>query len=104
MHSSRDHRVKNSSAFLLTIDDMAPRIQPSLIKNKVKRQEVAEKRKKAKNQLKLKQRLARAKEEASDPAAKKVGAITREIYPPLNSTTEKISGERSAYTRQLSRA
>ncbi|KAG9312981.1 Brix-domain-containing protein [Chiua virens] len=50
---------------------MPPRIQPSIIKNKVKRQEVAAKQKKAKNQHKLQKRLAQAKEEASDPAAKK---------------------------------
>lgn len=55
--------------------DMAPRVQPSLIKNKVKRQEVAAKQKKAKNQQKLQKRLARAKEEANDPAAKKVCTI-----------------------------
>ena len=52
---------------------MAPRIQPSLIKNKIKRQGVAAKQKKAKSQQRLQKRLARAKEEASDPAAKKVG-------------------------------
>ncbi|KAG6381616.1 anticodon-binding protein [Boletus reticuloceps] len=50
---------------------MAPRVQPSLIKNKLKRQEVAAKQKKARNRQKLKERLARAKAEASDPAAKK---------------------------------
>ncbi|KAF8449034.1 anticodon-binding protein [Boletus edulis BED1] len=50
---------------------MAPRVQPSLIKNKVKRQEVAAKQKKTRNRQKLKERLARAKAEASDPAAKK---------------------------------
>ncbi|KAF9245233.1 anticodon-binding protein [Melanogaster broomeanus] len=50
---------------------MAPRSQPSLIKNKIKRQEVANKNKKAKNQQKLQKRLAQAKEEANDPAAKK---------------------------------
>jgi ribosome production factor 1 len=60
---------------------MAPRIQPSLIKNKVKRQEVSAKRKKAINQQKLKKRLARAKEEANDPTAKKVGTI---VLDPTN--------------------
>ncbi|KAG6332517.1 hypothetical protein ID866_6567 [Astraeus odoratus] len=54
---------------------MAPSIQPSLIKNKVKRQEVASKQKKAKGQQKLQTRLARAKQEAKDPAAKKVQYI-----------------------------
>ncbi|KIJ20859.1 hypothetical protein PAXINDRAFT_125350 [Paxillus involutus ATCC 200175] len=50
---------------------MAPRIESSLIRNKIKRQEVVNKQKKAKNQHKLQKRLARAKEESSDPAAKK---------------------------------
>jgi len=66
---------------------MAPRIQPSLIKNKVKRQEVAARQKKSKNQLRLKSRLARAKEEASDPAAKKVGTILLDpthIHRPIS--------------------
>ncbi|KIM44616.1 hypothetical protein M413DRAFT_357804 [Hebeloma cylindrosporum] len=47
------------------------RFKPSSIKNKIKREEVAQKSKKAKNQLKLEKRLARAKAEANDPAAKK---------------------------------
>ena len=48
------------------------RFEPSLIKNKIKREEVVRKSKKAKNQLKLQRRLAIAKQEANDPAAKKV--------------------------------
>lgn len=48
------------------------RFEPSSIKNKIKREEIARKSKKAKNQLKLQKRLALAKEEANDPAAKKV--------------------------------
>lgn len=48
------------------------RFEPSLIKNKIKRNEVVHKSKKAKGQLKLQRRLALAKLEANDPAAKKV--------------------------------
>ena len=48
------------------------RFEPSTIKNKIKREEVANKQKKAKNQQKLQKRLAQAKQEANDPAAKKV--------------------------------
>ncbi|KAF9269071.1 Brix-domain-containing protein [Marasmius fiardii PR-910] len=47
------------------------RFEPSIIKNKVKREEVANKNKKAKRQDKLQRRLERAKIEANDPAAKK---------------------------------
>ncbi|OSD03056.1 Brix-domain-containing protein [Trametes coccinea BRFM310] len=47
------------------------RFQPSSIKNKVKREEVARKQKKAKRQDKLQRRLAQAKAEANDPLAKK---------------------------------
>ncbi|KZT27726.1 Brix-domain-containing protein [Neolentinus lepideus HHB14362 ss-1] len=47
-----------------------PRFEPSLIKNKVKREDVYRKRKKAKSQDKLQRRLAQAKLEANDPAAK----------------------------------
>ena len=43
-----------------------------MIKNKIKRDEVVRKSKKAKGQLKLQRRLALAKLEANDPAAKKV--------------------------------
>jgi hypothetical protein len=48
------------------------RFEPSSIKNKIKREEVARKAKKAKNQQKLQKRLAQAKSEATNPAAKKV--------------------------------
>ena len=82
MYPSRDYGVYKKRSYLFCIDNMAPRIQPSLIKNKLKRQEVAAKQKKAVNQRKLKNRLARAKEEASDPAAKKVGTI---VLDPINS-------------------
>jgi ribosome production factor 1 len=48
------------------------RFEPSSIKNKIKREEIAQKSKKAKNQAKLQKRLSQAKAEAHDPAAKKV--------------------------------
>ncbi|TFK26214.1 Brix-domain-containing protein [Coprinopsis marcescibilis] len=47
------------------------RFTPSLIKNKIKRQEIASKNKKAKTQDKLKRRLENAKQEANDPLAQK---------------------------------
>ncbi|KAF8074924.1 anticodon-binding protein [Lyophyllum atratum] len=47
------------------------RFQPSTIKNKLKREEISRKNKKAKSQEKLQRRLAQAKLEANDPAAKK---------------------------------
>jgi len=58
------------------------RFEPSSIKNKVKREELAHKKKKSKSQDKLQRRLAQAKLEANDPAAKKVvlfidGSCTR---------------------------
>ena len=48
------------------------RFEPSAIKNKVKREEVVRRKKKAKTQAKLQKRVALAKLEANDPAAKKV--------------------------------
>jgi ribosome production factor 1 len=48
------------------------RFEPSSIKNKIKREEISRKNKKAKNQQKLEKRLAQVKLEANDPAAKKV--------------------------------
>ncbi|KAJ7273427.1 anticodon-binding protein [Mycena rebaudengoi] len=47
------------------------RFEPSSIKNKLKREEVSRKTKKAKGQLKLQKRLAQAKAEANDPSRKK---------------------------------
>ncbi|KAF8159567.1 anticodon-binding protein [Crassisporium funariophilum] len=47
------------------------RFEPSTIKNKIKRDEIVRKSKKAKSQDKLQRRLALAKLEAKDPAAKK---------------------------------
>ncbi|KZT06164.1 Brix-domain-containing protein [Laetiporus sulphureus 93-53] len=49
----------------------ANRFEPSSIKNKVKREEVARRHKKQKRQDKLQRRLALAKAEANDPVAKK---------------------------------
>ena len=51
------------------------RFEPSSIKNKIKREEIVNKSKKAKNQQKLQKRLAQAKLEANDPALKKVWTI-----------------------------
>ena len=48
------------------------RFEPSSIKNKIKREEIARKQKKNKRQDKLQRRLAQAKLEAEDPLAKKV--------------------------------
>jgi ribosome production factor 1 len=51
----------------------AKRFEPSIIKNKIKREEVTQKQRKAKSQRKLAERLERAKLEAKDPALKQVG-------------------------------
>ncbi|KIY65109.1 Brix-domain-containing protein [Cylindrobasidium torrendii FP15055 ss-10] len=50
---------------------MAPLKDPKLIKNKMKREEMSRKAKKEKGQAKLQKRLALAKQESNDPAAKK---------------------------------
>ena len=50
------------------------RFEPSTIKNKMKREEIARKLKKQKGQSKLQRRLAQAKAEADNPAAKKVSS------------------------------
>ncbi|KAH7914845.1 Brix-domain-containing protein [Hygrophoropsis aurantiaca] len=63
------------------------RFQPSSIKNKVKREEVTHKLKKAKNQQKLQKRLAQAKAEANDPAAKKK-RVTENVPKTLDNTRE----------------
>ncbi|KAI0923897.1 hypothetical protein AcV5_009311 [Taiwanofungus camphoratus] len=58
--------------FLQEVKSMpASRFEPSAIKNKVKREEVAGKQRKQKRQDKLQRRLAQAKAEANDPLAKK---------------------------------
>ena len=48
------------------------RFEPSSIKNKVKRQEIARKLKREKGQRKLQSRLAIAKAEVTDPGSKRV--------------------------------
>jgi ribosome production factor 1 len=48
------------------------RFAPSHIKIKIKREQLTQKAKQAKAQAKLQKRLARAKVEVNDPAAKKV--------------------------------
>jgi ribosome production factor 1 len=48
------------------------RFEPSKIKNKMKREEIARKQKRQKGQSKLQKRLEQAKAEADNPAAKKV--------------------------------
>lgn len=52
------------------------RVEPSSIKNKIKREEVSRKVKKDKTKKKLEKRLAQAKLESNDPAVKKVSCLT----------------------------
>jgi hypothetical protein len=78
------------------------RFEPSSIKNKLKREEVSRKTKKAKGQLKLQKRLAQAKAEANDPAAKKVGVLGFcGAYP--HNLTETARRERPPHSRQYPR-
>ncbi|KAI0352351.1 Brix-domain-containing protein [Trametes cingulata] len=63
------------------------RFEPSTIKNKVKREEVARKQKKAKRQEKLQRRLAQAKAEANDPLAKKK-RLAQNVPRTLDNTRE----------------
>ncbi|KAI8985560.1 Brix-domain-containing protein [Trametes punicea] len=63
------------------------RFEPSTIKNKVKREEVARKRKKEKREEKLKRRLAQAKAEANDPLAKKK-RLAQNVPRTLDNTRE----------------
>ncbi|KAK7056275.1 Ribosome production factor 1 [Paramarasmius palmivorus] len=63
------------------------RFEPSVIKNKIKREEIANKNKKAKRQDKLQRRLDRAKLEATDPAAKKKRLSTN-VSRTLDNTRE----------------
>ncbi|KAF9461250.1 Brix-domain-containing protein [Collybia nuda] len=63
------------------------RFEPSTIKNKLKREEISRKNKKAKGQQKLQRRLAQAKLEANDPAAKKK-RLTENIPRTLDNTRE----------------
>ncbi|KAF9480550.1 Brix-domain-containing protein [Pholiota conissans] len=87
------------------------RFEPSSIKNKIKREEVSQKSKKAKNQQKLQKRLAQAKLEANDPAAKKKRLAEnvprtldnmREFDPSIltaDPSSSNISGEPSAESK-----
>jgi hypothetical protein len=61
-----------SSVFTVSTAMSTRKFQPSTIKNKIKREDESRKAKKTKRQDKLQRRLALAKEEANDPAAKKV--------------------------------
>ncbi|KAI0763794.1 Brix-domain-containing protein [Trametes elegans] len=63
------------------------RFEPSSIKNKVKREEIARKQKKAKRQEKLQRRLAQAKAEADDPLAKKK-RLAQNVPRTLDNTRE----------------
>ncbi|KAL5531320.1 hypothetical protein ACEPAG_4197 [Sanghuangporus baumii] len=63
------------------------RFQSSLIKNKIKREEVSRRSKKSKRQEKLRKRLARAKEEANDPLAKKK-RLAENVPRTLDNTRE----------------
>jgi hypothetical protein len=64
----KEHHVENMTA--------TRKFQPSSIKNKIKREDEARKLKRSKRQDKLQRRLALAKAEANDPAAKKVSTLT----------------------------
>ncbi|KAL1941101.1 hypothetical protein VTO73DRAFT_7313 [Trametes versicolor] len=63
------------------------RFEPSTIKNKIKREEIANKQKKAKGQEKLQRRLAQAKAEANDPLAKKK-RLAQNVPRTLDNTRE----------------
>ncbi|KAI0819674.1 Brix-domain-containing protein [Trametes gibbosa] len=63
------------------------RFEPSTIKNKVKREEIARKQKKAKGQEKLQKRLAQAKAEANDPLLKKK-RLAQNVPRTLDNTRE----------------
>ncbi|KAF7355661.1 Brix domain-containing protein [Mycena sanguinolenta] len=65
----------------------ATRFEPSSIKNKIKREEISRKSKKAKGQQKLQKRLAQAKVEANDPAAKKK-RLAENVPRTLDNTRE----------------
>ncbi|CAL1714845.1 unnamed protein product [Somion occarium] len=83
------------------------RFEPSSIKNKIKREEVARKFKKNKGQSKLQRRLALAKEEATNPAAKKKRQLqnvprtldnTREFDPSMLTADPSASTSASTST------
>lgn len=75
---------------------MAPIKDPKLIKNKMKREEMSRKAKKEKGQAKLQKRLALAKQESNDPAAKKVrDTLFVTTHTVFMQRTEKTGGERT---------
>jgi ribosome production factor 1 len=90
---------------------MAPaRFQPSSIKNKIKREEVARKLKKSKSQAKLQKRLDQAKVEANDPAAKKKRISenvprtldnTREVDPAMLSAAGPSSAQHAEFSNDI---
>ncbi|KAI5117998.1 hypothetical protein M0805_008098 [Coniferiporia weirii] len=63
------------------------RLEPSSVKNKIKREELSRKAKKTKRQEKLQKRLARAKVEANDPLAKKK-RLAENVPRTLDNTRE----------------
>ncbi|KAG2011646.1 hypothetical protein CC2G_011739 [Coprinopsis cinerea AmutBmut pab1-1] len=63
------------------------RFAPSAIRNKIKREEIVRKNKKAKTQDKLKRRLELAKQEANDPLAKKK-RLAENVPRTLDNTRE----------------
>lgn len=82
----------DSHPFVEIQSNMAPeRFEPSAIKNKIKREEIARKAKRTKRQAKLQKRLARAKEEESDPLAKKVSLHTLSRIAWLNSMQKRLA-------------
>ncbi|KAF4569951.1 hypothetical protein EYR36_009757 [Pleurotus pulmonarius] len=67
---------------------MAPtRFEPSSIRNKIKREEIARKSKRTKNQEKLKRRLEQTKHESLDPQAKKK-RLSENVPRTLDNTRE----------------
>ncbi|TCD68432.1 hypothetical protein EIP91_010833 [Steccherinum ochraceum] len=85
------------------------RFEPSTIKNKIKREEVSRKQKKAKGQTKLQKRLAQAKDEADDPALKKKRQVqnvprtldnTREFDPSILTADPSSSTQPAASSSQ----
>ena len=73
------------------------RFEPSSIRNKTKRQEIVRKLKREKGQRKLQSRLAIAKAEIADPAAKKVRLLSSRLLGYLSNelcfSPEKVSAE-----------
>jgi len=75
------------------------RFEPSSIKNKIKREEVARKSKKTRSQQKLQKRLVQAKLESKDPALKKVKSVlVLERNNAKKTMLEKTSRKCAPYT------